>query len=171
MSLFDYIKTNYNQLMGKADPRMDQYILMKNPFPTIIMCLSYVFFVKYVGPKIMAKRKAMDLSTIMITYNIITVIWNAIIAVSGLYYYFIHGASLQCDTLDKHPRYVTHFNAKIGYYYYLLKLMEFSDTIFAVLRKKSNQVSNLHVLHHGILPFSVWLGLKFVPGKILIVIN
>ncbi|KFM79053.1 Elongation of very long chain fatty acids protein, partial [Stegodyphus mimosarum] len=32
------------------------------------------------------------------------------------------------------------------------------------MRKKFNQVSTLHVTHHGIMPMSVWWGLKFTPG-------
>ena len=33
-----------------------------------------------------------------------------------------------------------------------------------VARKKFNQVSFLHVVHHGIMPLSVWPGARFVPG-------
>ena len=31
-------------------------------------------------------------------------------------------------------------------------------------RKKESQVSFLHVIHHSIVPISVWIGLKFAPG-------
>ena len=37
--------------------------------------------------------------------------------------------------------------------------------VFFILRKKFNQVSFLHVFHHGIMPISWWFGVKFVPGK------
>ena len=33
-----------------------------------------------------------------------------------------------------------------------------------VARKKYNQVSLLHVVHHGIMPLSVWPGARFFPG-------
>jgi len=36
--------------------------------------------------------------------------------------------------------------------------------VFFILRKKYNQVSFLHVFHHGIMPVSWWFGVKFVPG-------
>ena len=36
---------------------------------------------------------------------------------------------------------------------------------FFIFRKKFNHVSVLHVVHHGIMPFSVWWGAKFIPGK------
>ncbi len=34
-----------------------------------------------------------------------------------------------------------------------------------MLRKKTNQISFLHVFHHGIMPLSWWVGVKFVAGK------
>ncbi|KAK7603571.1 hypothetical protein V9T40_003570 [Parthenolecanium corni] len=36
--------------------------------------------------------------------------------------------------------------------------------LFFILRKKFSQVSTLHVIHHGIMPMSVWMGMKFAPG-------
>ncbi|XP_022816274.1 elongation of very long chain fatty acids protein AAEL008004-like [Spodoptera litura] len=35
---------------------------------------------------------------------------------------------------------------------------------FFVLRKKFDHVSTLHVIHHGVMPMSVWFGVKFTPG-------
>lgn len=37
--------------------------------------------------------------------------------------------------------------------------------IFFVLRKKDKHVSKLHVIHHGVMPMSVWFGVKFTPGE------
>lgn len=34
-----------------------------------------------------------------------------------------------------------------------------------MLRKKTSQVSTLHVIHHGCMPMSVWFGVKFTPGS------
>lgn len=51
------------------------------------------------------------------------------------------------------------------WWYYIAKFTEFFDTFFFNLRKKTEHVSTLHVIHHGCMPFSVWLGLKFAPGK------
>ena len=55
--------------------------------------------------------------------------------------------------------------AHIAWWYYVSKFVEFTDTLFFVLRKKFSHVSNLHVIHHGIMPMSVWWGMKFTPGK------
>lgn len=35
---------------------------------------------------------------------------------------------------------------------------------FFVMRKKTSQISTLHVIHHGCMPMSVWFGVKFTPG-------
>jgi elongation of very long chain fatty acids protein 7 len=50
------------------------------------------------------------------------------------------------------------------WWYYFSKFTEFLDTIFFVLRKKNDHISTLHVIHHGIMPMSVWFGVKFTPG-------
>lgn len=54
------------------------------------------------------------------------------------------------------------------WWYYIAKFTEFFDTIFFNLRKKTEHVSTLHVIHHGCMPFSVWLGMKFAPGNLLL---
>lgn len=51
------------------------------------------------------------------------------------------------------------------WWYYISKFTEFTDTIFFVLRKKNSHISTLHVIHHGIMPASVWFGVKFTPGE------
>lgn len=52
----------------------------------------------------------------------------------------------------------------VGYIFFVSKFVEFLDTIFFILRKKDSQVTFLHVIHHSIVPISVWIGLKFAPG-------
>lgn len=54
--------------------------------------------------------------------------------------------------------------ANICWWYYISKFTEFFDTLFFILRNKMEHVSTLHVIHHGCMPFSVWMGLKFAPG-------
>ena len=52
----------------------------------------------------------------------------------------------------------------ISYIYYLSKFSEFIDTFCFVARKKFGHISLLHVVHHGIMPLSVWPGVRWVPG-------
>lgn len=45
-----------------------------------------------------------------------------------------------------------------------LRLMSPFLQLFFILRKKFEHVSTLHVIHHGCMPMSVWMGMKFAPG-------
>lgn len=38
------------------------------------------------------------------------------------------------------------------------------DTIFFVLRKKFDQITHLHVIHHTIMPTCSWWGVRFLPS-------
>ena len=54
--------------------------------------------------------------------------------------------------------------AIVSWVFMMSKYIELLDTVFFVLRKKNNQVTFLHVFHHGMMPTSWWFGVKFVPG-------
>ena len=47
--------------------------------------------------------------------------------------------------------------------FFLTKLVELTDTVFFVLRKKDRQISTLHVFHHSTVPISAWICIKFIP--------
>lgn len=52
-----------------------------------------------------------------------------------------------------------------SYWYMIAKMIDLLDTIFFVLRKKSNQISFLHIYHHTITFTFSWYYLKYMPGK------
>ncbi|XP_014610715.1 PREDICTED: elongation of very long chain fatty acids protein AAEL008004-like isoform X2 [Polistes canadensis] len=110
---------------------------MKSPFPTLFICLAYIYIVKVLGPKLMENRKPFQLTNVLIFYNLFQVIFS-----TWLFHEMVHAS----------------------WWYYFSKFTEFMDTIFFVLRKKNNHVSTLHVIHHGCMPMSVWFGVKFTPG-------
>jgi hypothetical protein len=56
---------------------VNDWLLMSSPFPSLAICLSYVYFVKVLGPRIMYSRKPMNLQRVMIVYNFIQVMFNA----------------------------------------------------------------------------------------------
>lgn len=53
---------------------------------------------------------------------------------------------------------------RLGWWFQILKIVELSDTIFFVLRKKFTHISILHVVHHSLVAWGVWIGLKFGGG-------
>jgi len=55
------------------DRRTDGWLLMSSPFPTLLLCIVYVYFIKDLGPKLMKNRPAFQLKFIIIVYNAIQV--------------------------------------------------------------------------------------------------
>lgn len=62
------------------------------------------------------------------------------------------------------------YEYSLGYCYFLLKIYDLIETFFFVLRKKQSQVSFLHVYHHIMILFFVYLGMRSLPGKMSIIL-
>ncbi|WAR19572.1 ELOV7-like protein [Mya arenaria] len=53
----------------------------------------------------------------------------------------------------------------VFYNFFMVALCSYTvHEVFFILRKKTNQVTFLHVFHHGCLPVFWWWGVKAVPG-------
>ncbi|XP_012350816.1 elongation of very long chain fatty acids protein AAEL008004 isoform X4 [Apis florea] len=138
MSIVMQYVDRFHEILDKhADQRTTNWFMMSSPFPTLFICLSYVYGVKVLGPKLMENRKPFQLKNVLIVYNLFQMVFSA-----WLFYEMVHAC----------------------WWYYFSKFTEFMDTIFFVLRKKNDHVSILHVIHHGCMPMSVWFGVKFTPG-------
>ncbi|XP_076642517.1 very long chain fatty acid elongase AAEL008004 [Halictus rubicundus] len=159
------IYDGYRDLMdNKSDPRVNDWAMMSSPFPTLAIVMSYVYFVKVLGPKLMENRKPFDLRRVMIFYNLFQVIFSTWLfhesVVSGWGGHY----SFRCQPVDYSDNPLAMRMARGCWWYYFSKFTEFFDTIFFVLRKKNDHISTLHVIHHGCMPMSVWFGVKFTPG-------
>lgn len=51
--------------------------MMSSPFPTLFICLSYVYGVKVLGPKLMENRKPFQLKNALIIYNLFQMVFSA----------------------------------------------------------------------------------------------
>lgn len=73
--------------------------------------------------------------------------------------------SLGCQLVD----YSNNSNAlgllQAFYWTYILKIVEMIETVFFILRKKSNQVSALHIYHHASTVMLSFIACKFYGGK------
>jgi hypothetical protein len=48
----------------------------------------------------------------------------------------------------------------MAWWFYFSKFIDFADSIFFVLRKKKDQLSTLHIIHHSTMPIFSWFGPK-----------
>jgi len=155
----------YRDLMdNKSDPRVKDWAMMSSPFPTIALCIFYAYFNKSLAPKFMANRKPFDLRKTLVIYNLFQTLFSA-----WIFYEYLRSGwwghySFKCQPVDYSNSELALRMAATCWWYYIAKFTEFFDTVFFNLRKKTEHVSILHVIHHGCMPFSVWLGLKFAPG-------
>lgn len=162
--LLDDVTDFYNKTMESGDDRVADWPLMNSPWPTLAICLSYVYVVKSLGPAIMKDRAPLQLRWLMVAYNFFMVLVSlAIFLMLGFYGWFSK-YDWKCQPVDYSNSPDAVVMVHLAWWYYISKYIEFCDTIFFVARKKFGHVSTLHVIHHGVMPLSVWWGVKFTPG-------
>jgi len=109
----------------------------------------------------MRNRKPYDLKWSIRFYNLVLVIINTYLFIGSLQS-FRYGLDFWgCDealSIRKRTS-MLHY----GHLFFHTRYLEFFDTFFFVLRKKTSQISFLHVFHHGVVPTLMYIGLKFYP--------
>ncbi|XP_055944765.1 elongation of very long chain fatty acids protein AAEL008004-like [Argiope bruennichi] len=157
----------YHWMMSKSDPRTIDWPLCGSPFPILSIIFSYVYFVKVLGPQWMKNREPFKIEGIIVLYNILMVIFSAGFFIYGGSYSYIPPwgkFSWICEPINysTDPEIIDMIS--IGWWFLLLKIVEFADTIFFVLRKKFTHISALHVIHHSLVAWGIWIGMKFGAG-------
>lgn len=100
----------------------------------------------------------------MFVYNLTMCCFNAYIfyelsagAINGRY-------SLSCEPSRSHNKSPNEMRvAKAVWLYFLSKPIEFLDTLFFIMRKKSSQLTLLHIYHHSSVLVAAWLAVKWTP--------
>ncbi|CAG2173517.1 unnamed protein product, partial [Oppiella nova] len=111
--------------------------------------MLWLVFVTKLGPILMKHRKPLVLREIMMVYNMILVLINAFYVYESLKWLDFGSKSLD-PQLPELPEWLSKNESVLPrrIFYFNTKFFDLLDTIFFVLRKKSNQVSFLHVYHH-----------------------
>jgi len=152
------------QLWELRDKRVDGWFMMDSFWPTVALVMLYVYIVKIWGPNFMKDRKPYNISTFLVYYNAFQVVLSGYIFVRLFQAGWGGDYSFRCQPVDYSNSPKALLMIHCCYIYYLSKFSEFIDTFCFVARKKFNQVSLLHVVHHGIMPMSVWPGARYFPG-------
>lgn len=148
------------------DPRVKGWPLMGSAVPVLTILSMYLYFVKVWGPRMMKDRPPFQIEKLIIGYNVIMVLLSGFFFfVAGSLTYLPGGSySLVCEPVDYSEREPGTTILWLGWWFLLLKLVELLDTVFFVLRKKFTHISILHVTHHSLVAWGVWIGLKFGGG-------
>lgn len=176
-SLIRDVVSNYNEAVKHIkDPIVDTWPLMGSPGPMLCIVGLYLIFVLKAGPKMMEKRPAFQLNTVMILYNAFQVlfsIWLTTLAlnVEFKYLFTFHGCGYHIPIPDAEMKHKQAAILRGAWWYFFAKIIELLDTVFFILRKKQNQVTFLHVYHHSTTAIFSWCYLKLLPGEQGIVVG
>uniref|UniRef100_A0A6M2DUS2 Elongation of very long chain fatty acids protein n=1 Tax=Xenopsylla cheopis TaxID=163159 RepID=A0A6M2DUS2_XENCH len=138
-----------------------------SPLSLCTVLAVYFWTVFSWGPSYMSIRKPYSLKFALAVYNL-----GQVIACFGLIYGILHSGwlttySMGCQPVDTSKSPEAMRAASMMWWMYMLKIVELSETVFFVLRKKQNQVSSLHVYHHVSMVLLAWIGVKYFPGGMI----
>ena len=142
---------------------MDGWPLLDNPLWTVAICLTYYYFVKVWGPRFMEKRQPFELRRLMMVYNVFQVLFNGWMFFEACQTGW-NFSNLLCKPIDYSDNPIAYRTIRVGYWFFISKFIDLLDTIFFVLRKKYNQITFLHLSHHGLVPIITCLGIRFLNG-------
>lgn len=146
------------QWFPEPDPRAAGWFLTGSIWPLASLICLYVYGVKVVGPRMMKNRNAFEIQGIVLAYNLFMVLNCAFFLVEFVRLAYGHNRyNLLLQEVDKTNRPATLRLVELSWWYYLFRIFEFTETAFFVLRKKFNQVSGLHVFHHCIIAWNMWI--------------
>ncbi|GLG95116.1 Elongation of very long chain fatty acids protein AAEL008004 [Gryllus bimaculatus] len=150
---------------NSGDPRMKNLPLMDNPLPTLFICLVYMHFCKAIGPRLMRHRKPLELRYFSVLYYFAQMALNGWIFNEYLQTVLLGINNSQCQPLDCSNGPMAERMANTCWWYFISKFMEMFDTVIFLITKKNYPVTDMHIVHHSLMPISVWAGLKFAPGN------
>merc|ERR1712215_491678 len=164
-ALMSIMEEKYNHVFTDLrDIRVDSWLLMSSPWPTFFLCVLYYYIVRFAGPSFMADRTAYGCQKPMLVYNIFQTFFSLWIF-SRLCGFWLSGKyNWICQPVDYTDSVDGVTAADIVWWYFFSKFTDFMDSFFFVLRKKNNQLTSLHVIHHAMMPMVSWIFLKFVGG-------
>ncbi|XP_023014186.2 very long chain fatty acid elongase AAEL008004 isoform X1 [Leptinotarsa decemlineata] len=144
-----------------ADPRSDDFII-SSPLAAVALVFSYVYAVKFLGPELMRNRKPFNLKILLILYNVLQIVANFYLMYEGACSYKKIGWS--CVPVDYSRSSVAMAELGSVRKFFWLKMFDWIDTIFFVLRKSNRQITFLHVYHHAGMVLLGWIALKYLGG-------
>uniref|UniRef100_A0A8C0BU03 Elongation of very long chain fatty acids protein n=1 Tax=Buteo japonicus TaxID=224669 RepID=A0A8C0BU03_9AVES len=135
--------------------KTDPWPLVHSPFPVTLLFAFYLLVVA-LGPFYMRPRKPLKLRGLLVAYNL------AMMMLSSYMFYEVRRQDWLLG-LRAFPCAAQQM-ARVCWWFFFSKVIELLDTVFFILRKKQEQVTFLHVYHHGTMLFNWWSGVKYVPG-------
>ncbi|XP_022700704.1 elongation of very long chain fatty acids protein 5-like [Varroa jacobsoni] len=158
------------RFLPARDPRTVQWFGAGDWITLLYILGMYTCTVKVLLPQYMANRKEYKLFGIIRLYNLLLVGVNAFFFCNLITRTYLGGGyNWFCQGIGKDR--VDVAVLRLNYYYMFVRIFEFLDTVFFVLRKKFNQASVLNITHHCIAVGLPWYGLAYgLDGQICLMV-
>ncbi|XP_051929723.1 ELOVL fatty acid elongase 8b [Hippocampus zosterae] len=162
-SAWETILSVHQHIVDHGDKRTDPWPLVYSPIPVTLIVLLYLCLV-WAGPRLMRHREPVDLRVVLIFYNLAMVGMSAYMFHEFLATSWLSNYSLLCQPVDYSSRPLPMRMARVCWWFFFSKVIELSDTVFFILRKKNSQLTFLHVFHHATMILNWWSAIKYTPG-------
>ncbi|XP_020788792.2 elongation of very long chain fatty acids protein 4-like [Boleophthalmus pectinirostris] len=161
---FVYLRLNslYSEMLENGDKRTDTWPLVYSPVPVALIHLLYLCVVQF-GPSLMRHCTCFDLRPLLIVYNFSMVGLCAYMCYEFLVTSWLSNYSLICQPVDYSRSPLAMRMASVCWWFFVSKIIELSDTVFFILRKKKSHLTFLHVYHHASMIWW-WALIKYLPG-------
>ncbi|XP_063230554.1 very long chain fatty acid elongase 7-like [Bacillus rossius redtenbacheri] len=146
-----------------ADPRTKNWMFLSSPWQVVAIVALYLYFCLRLGPRLMRHRPPFDVDRLIVAFDLFQILTCGWLTVQG----FLHipgKIRFYCEPVDYSDNEIAVRIAGYVWVYFMLKIMDLLDTVFFVLRKKSNQITFLHVYHHAGMVLGAYVGAKYLPG-------
>ncbi|XP_003741431.1 elongation of very long chain fatty acids protein AAEL008004 [Galendromus occidentalis] len=155
-------QTYLQRLFSMKDPRTKDWTTLTDARYIAALLLAYLYMAKIWGPRFMKDRKPYELSRLIQVYNVFQVLANVYFCSRIAYIAYAKlGYSPYCQGLNYANDKDSIALLEHLYYYLLVRIVDFADTLFFVLKKKFTHITQLHVIHHTIVVFSGWQFMQF----------
>lgn len=155
--------SQYLEVLDKGDPRVAEWMWMDTPVTTGAILLFYLLALRGIQ-FYMKDKKPYNLKWLLVIYNAVQVVGSFYVFYEILTVAIQSKYSLTCEPVDYSTDPLPMRMLSAMWWFYFSKAVDLFDTMFFALRKKSNQITFLHVFHHlTMFPYG-WFGLKYVGG-------
>ncbi|XP_003746876.1 elongation of very long chain fatty acids protein 7 [Galendromus occidentalis] len=140
----------------ERDPRLKTWIVAQ-PLSLVSIVGLYLCVVCSWGPRFMRDRRPFSLTGATRIYNLLQILASMAFAVKiAHHFYFRMGQPFLCSPPDRREDSLTLELLDITFYYWCLRVIDFLDTVFFILRKKQRQITFLHIFHHVMVVCVSW---------------
>ncbi|XP_037941433.1 elongation of very long chain fatty acids protein F-like [Teleopsis dalmanni] len=129
--------------------------IVGSPVQVIALTVAYIIFVLKIGPYLMRNREPFNVKLLMQVYNVFQVFINLYMGVRATVFLWVPDQyNPGCITSLPDTHRLKPLEAHLTYLYCFIKITDYMDTIFFVLRKSFKQITFLHVYHHVLMVLS-----------------